>query len=90
MYTQKHTHTQKREKTACKHVLMLLVRTSSQLPPNYNLASGGDTCHSFWQTQGESNRAGNVREGGNRRGAEPEREGMGNLILKGNEKLFKT
>lgn len=65
---------------------MLLVRTSSQLPPNYNLASGGDTCHSFWQTQGESNRAGNVREGGNRRGAEPEREGMGNLILKGNEK----
>ena len=64
---------------------MLLVRlSSSQLPPDYNLASGGDTCHSFSQTHGERNRA-----GGKRRGGEPGRGGMGNIILKGNEELLK-
>ena len=32
------------------HVHMLPVRPSSQPPPNYKLASGGDTCHSSRQT----------------------------------------
>lgn len=63
---------------------MLLVRSSSKLPPNNNLASGRDTCHSFWQTQGEGNRMWNVRAGGKRRGRDPERGGMGNVMLKGN------